>query len=249
MGGSSSLFTNKYGEGLSSAATLPQVFMNNLANDMHVPVHLHKYKDVHYHVAEPQQTESARSAILYFHGNCDTVGSSSAELAKILASYFNRAVYTFEFPGYGESANHGSPTPKSTSKAGKTIFEMLSEKYANVDIVAHSIGTAVAIRTIALGVQPNKLVLISPLTTTTKVVTCNIPAFNAFDSVKLLKNIKCPVCVIHGDVDSVIDVTHGQELFDALPDTLSKILHIIPGADHDDIMSETTFDHIRTFLE
>ena len=66
---------------------------------------------------------------------------------------FNKVVYMFEYPGYGQSAHCGPAIPDSTSKAAKIMFNKLNSQYkGNVVFMAYSIGTGVAIRIISLGV-------------------------------------------------------------------------------------------------
>nr|QBK88214.1 MAG: fermentation-respiration switch protein [Marseillevirus LCMAC202] len=270
MGNSSSVssFIDDYGQGRSAAPTMSSVFPTHLANPRHSPTKLQIHKGVRYIVAMPDDRSPTRrradeyvivddtattpltdNAVLFFHGNCTTVDQSSYNMAQTFATHLKKDVYIFEYPGYGESVNDGPATPQSTSSAGKVIFDMLTTQYGtqNVDIMAHSIGTGVAIRTLVFGATPRKLVLISPLASTTSVVTWDIPLFNAFDNLRLAKNIICPVCVIHGDADEVINMVHAGKLYSNLLD-IPKELHIIPGAGHNDIFTTETMNIIRDFL-
>ncbi len=243
MGNCSSL-VDEYGEGWSCRPTLSCIFPTHAANQHHIPTRLKIHNGVRYLVAKSNQ--QCKSAILFFHGNYVTVDKNTYKTAQTYATHFKKDVYIFEYPGYGESVNDGPATPQSTSKAGKIIFDMLNTQYDGVDLLAQSIGTAVAIRTIALKIIPRKLVLISPLATTTSIVTSDVPLFNAFDSIYLAKNINCPVCIIHGGSDKVIDISHAKKLYDALD--IPKELHVIPEAGHNIIFTTVILNIIYTFL-
>lgn len=43
-------------------------------------------------------------------------------------------------------------------------------------------------------------------------------------------HIRCPLCIVHGEQDSIVPVEFARRLYEAL--TGPRLLHIIPGAEH-----------------
>ena len=58
--------------------------------------------------------------------------------------------------------------------------------------------------------------------------------------------VRCPVMVVHGDNDGVIDFSFGRRLFDLAnpPKTFVRM----PGGGHDDLVGRGLYNHIWTFL-
>jgi pimeloyl-ACP methyl ester carboxylesterase len=66
-----------------------------------------------------------------------------------------------------------------------------------------------------------------------------------------IRRVRKPTLIIHGQYDQIISVTEGQELYENSGAKDKKIL-IIPGADHNDIMSlaaDLYFDTIEEFVK
>lgn len=66
---------------------------------------------------------------------------------------------------------------------------------------------------------------------------------------KRIKNLKCPVLIVHGDKDDVVALAQSKKLYESL--TYDKSLQVIHGADHDirgeDL--EKTYDLIADFFK
>jgi hypothetical protein len=59
--------------------------------------------------------------------------------------------------------------------------------------------------------------------------------FDRFPNLRHIREVECPVLVIHGTEDEVIAPWHGQRLFDAAPDP--KQLLWVEGARHNDLVN------------
>jgi abhydrolase domain-containing protein 17 len=57
--------------------------------------------------------------------------------------------------------------------------------------------------------------------------------FDRFDNLQKVKKVHCPVLVIHGTQDSVINVVHGRELLAAANEP--KQAFWVDGANHNDV--------------
>lgn len=75
----------------------------------------------------------------------------------------------------------------------------------------------------------------------------DLPLYNA----RKLQQIHLPLLIIHGQRDTVIPVTHGEDLYNASPAT-DKTLVVIEKAGHNDMLIVNParyFDSIRQFLQ
>jgi fermentation-respiration switch protein FrsA (DUF1100 family) len=61
----------------------------------------------------------------------------------------------------------------------------------------------------------------------------SIVPFDKFPNYKDIRNVHCPVLIIHGTVDSVINFRHGKELFELAKEP--KIHLWVDGANHNDL--------------
>ena len=57
--------------------------------------------------------------------------------------------------------------------------------------------------------------------------------FDKFDNLGKIKSVHCPVLIIHGTKDSVINIAHGRELFAAANEPKQALW--IEGANHNDV--------------
>lgn len=72
--------------------------------------------------------------------------------------------------------------------------------------------------------------------------------FDTFDNLSKIKSVRCPVLVIHGTEDSVINSSHGKELFAAANQPKRALW--VEGAPHNDVAfigGTRYFDALRMF--
>ena len=78
------------------------------------------------------------------------------------------------------------------------------------------------------------LILESAFTSAFRVMTrVSVLPFDRFDNLQKIKKVHCPVLVIHGTQDSVINVVHGRELFAAANEPKQALW--VDGANHNDV--------------
>ena len=80
-----------------------------------------------------------------------------------------------------------------------------------------------------------RLVLEAPFLSAPRVVTrIRILPIDPFPNLKMIKDVKCPVLIIHGTKDSVIPYRHGKELFELANEP--KRFISVEGANHNDLI-------------
>ncbi len=193
--------------------------------------------------------------LIYFHGNAGNIGQRVYDLMRIRSFGIN--VLGLSYRGYGKS--DGKPSETGLYIDGKTAIEYSIQKLGfpinNIYIMGRSIGSTVAVHS-AQNLNYAGLILVSPLTSgkaqakTTNLSSVAFLAGDAFNNIAKIKNIKCPVLIIHGSKDTIIPFSMGEEIYDAI--TTTKKLVKIEGAGHNDLSTEyyeLYWAPIKSFLQ
>jgi alpha-beta hydrolase superfamily lysophospholipase len=183
-------------------------------------------------------------SILYFHGNGETV----LDQDWIAPSYNIRGINLFmtDYRGYGVS--DGKPTVDNligdSPKIFKNFKEILKKEGYNQDIfvMGRSLGSIPAIETAYQFNNELKGLIIESGT------SGNFPFLEIYLSPEerhnlkgLFKNkekiraIKIPTLIIHGELDEILPVREGKELFE-YSGSVDKSILIIPGSGHNDLL-------------
>jgi pimeloyl-ACP methyl ester carboxylesterase len=185
---------------------------------------------------------SSRPTMLYFYGNGMCLRDCMLDLQQFRMLGVN--VLIPEYIGYGLSTGKASEEGcYATSEAAYAY--LLSRKDVNpkkIVISGWSLGSAVAID-LASKKQPAGLATFSAFTSMTDMAKKTFPFFPwpglilkyRFDSQKKIANVKCPVFLSHGKVDSLIPWQMTENLASSVEGT--KTILYIDKADHADIFS------------
>lgn len=197
----------------------------------------------------------SKKYIIWSHGNgCDILTMES-----ILDNYvkiFGVNIICYDYPGYtfstGEQNEHGC------YNALNVIVE-LTKTFTSVEditLVGHSLGSGVVVDYAANHQWSSPIILISPYKSILRVVYDRyfLSAFveslignYGFKSINKIHNVTCPVRIIHGDSDYVIDISHGEELYENLPNKSFKPVWI-QGADHNTTLDKIKYNDIAEIL-
>ena len=199
--------------------------------------------------------------ILYFHGNGEVV----ADHDWIAPFYNQRGINLFvaDYRGYGSS--EGMPTISNMYRDAHTIFngfkEIINKEGFKESpfVMGRSLGSLPAVEIashyqddicgliVESGTANNFRRLWNSLGINEEEVTSEEGSF--LNKVKV-RHIHKPTLVIHGEFDQVISVSDGKELYQNSGATDRQLL-IIPGADHNDVMTvkpDLYFDTIAEFI-
>lgn len=177
---------------------------------------------------------NAEYTILYSHGNAEDL----LDILPIRIELQNMgfAVFAYDYRGYGTS--QGTPSEQNVYRDIDTAYNYLTQNLSvpPTRIIAYgrSVGSGAAVD-LAVRHQLAGLILESPFTTTFRVIT-RIPLlpFDKFRNIDKIKNVHCPVLVMHGKADTVIPFAHGQELFAAANEPKRYLW--VDAAGHNDLM-------------
>ena len=193
--------------------------------------------------------------ILFLHGNAQEVYSWSLVQQELAPA--GCRLLLIDYHGYGKSG--GEPHEAGLYLDGKASMRWLHERgVEDPDIVVFgkSLGGGLACE-IAQGRELKALVLESTFTSLRRVarklfpfLPPGVPLGEVYDSISKLPSTRCPVLVIHGEMDELIPVGEGLDLYAAAPEP--KELYLVPGAGHNDVsmVAGQAYAHrIAGFLE
>ena len=188
--------------------------------------------------------KKSNKLIIYSHGNASNIYTNYNEL-KYYSDNFGCTVVSYDYPGYGLS--DGRPSEESCSAAMYKVVDHYIHKYGkdNIILIGRSLGTGVVVNYAYDNnwYSQNKcpIVLISPYKSIGRVVCDSyVPetsiANNKYKSYSKIEKLQCPVKIVHGLSDEVIDASHGRYLYGKLKNPLAPVWK--QGKGHNDFNLE-----------
>jgi alpha-beta hydrolase superfamily lysophospholipase len=171
--------------------------------------------------------------VLFSHGNAEDIGDAQPLLECIGAAGF--AVFAYDYQGYGTSEGSASERHAYEDEEAAYNFLVQSMHVQPNRIIAfgRSVGSGPACD-LASRHSLAGLILESAFTSAFRVMTrIRVLPFDKFDNLRKIKSVRCPVLIIHGTEDSVINISHGKELFAAANEPKQAIW--VQGANHNDV--------------
>lgn len=193
------------------------------------------------------QNEQAAFTILYSHGNAEDLGTVRDKLEALRRMGYS--VLGYDYEGYGLS--HGKPSEDAAYRDINAAYEYLTvaQRVPSDRIIAYgwSLGGAVA-ADLASREPLAGLVLESTFVSAFRVMT-RVPLlpFDKFRTLAKLDRVGCPVLVMHGDQDEVIEFWHGQTLYEQAKEPKRKLW--VSGAGHGGLESLAGDDYRRALTE
>jgi len=187
---------------------------------------------------------SAEFTILYSHGNAEDIGYISSILDRYVANGFS--VFAYDYRGYGLSDGH--PSEKNTYQDIEAAYKYLTEILAidpnRIIALGRSVGSGPA-TDLASRHKLAGLILESSIASAYRTVT-RIPLlpFDKFNNIAKIKNVHCPVLVIHGKQDRTAKFWHGQKMFKAANEP--KMSLWVENAGHNDLLDHAGSEYWQT---
>ena len=204
---------------------------------------------------------NASPTLLYFHGNGETVSDYSL-IAKLYQDVdINLFVATYR--GYGWST--GTPNVTSMLNDCDTIFQEFKKTVNDlgitgpVFIMGRSLGCVSAIELCHQFPESTKGLIIEsgfadtlPLLKKLGIDTdhLNLSEDQGFGNIDKIAQVKLPTLILHGSADAIISIAQAEKL-QAFSGARTKKFFIIPGADHNEMISrggEHYFSTINGFI-
>ena len=193
------------------------------------------------------ENASSDFTVLYAHGNAEDLGQIRPLLDDFVRHGFS--VMTFDYRGYGTRT--GQPSELGAYQDMQAAYRHLRRDRhipaCRIIACGRSLGSAMA-TDLACRERLAGLVLVSPFTSAFCVVT-GYPLFplDKFRNTGKIKQVQCPVVVVHGIDDEVVPLAHGQRLFAQAPSP--KACLWVEAAGHNDLLTVASERFWGTFTE
>ncbi len=176
---------------------------------------------------------AAAFTVLFSHGNAEDIGYDAPLLEQIRDAGFS--VFAYDYQGYGTS--DGKPTEQHAyddeDAAYNYLVQTMHVPLNRIIAFGRSVGTGPA-TDLASRRPVAGLILQSPFLSAFRVMTrVSVLPFDRFNNLRKIKKVHCPVLIIHGTLDTVINVSHGKELFAAANEPKRALW--VEGANHNDV--------------
>ena len=190
------------------------------------------------------KNQTAEYTILFSHGNAEDIGTSEPFLKELQNAGF--AVLAYDYRGYGTS--EGTPSEENSYQDIEAAYNYLTKELdippEKIIIHGRSLGGAVSID-LAARKKCGGLIVESTFVSAFRVLTgYKVLPFDKFQSINKIKNIECPVLVIHGKKDELIPFWHGEALFKKANEP--KASFWIEEANHNDVFLTSGDSYLET---
>lgn len=191
--------------------------------------------------------------ILYLHGNDEDIFESRESLKPFTPPSCNLALVAYT--GYGLS--FGTPWERGCYDSAHRLYDWvhgeLGYKPGDILIVGYSLGSSVALE-LAQTCASKAVLLLAPFYSGLQTLGAWHPGepipqqsdYRPFPSNEMIKNVKCPVAVIHGDKDETCVCEGGRSLYELAPNKAGFTL--VPGAGHCDLLARLGRDRFREIV-
>ncbi|XP_068303271.1 uncharacterized protein [Pyrus communis] len=164
------------------------------------------------HVKHPK----ASATMLYSHGNAADLGQMF-ELFVELSTRLRINLMGYDYSGYGQST--GKATECNTYADIDAAYKCLKEKYGVKDeqliLYGQSVGSGPTVDLASRLPTLRGVVLHSPILSGLRVLypVKRTYWFDIYKNIDKISMVNCPVLVIHGTADEVVDSSHGKQLW------------------------------------
>ncbi len=198
------------------------------------------------HIVNP----AARYTLLLIsHGNAEDLGDDLPWFDELRAAGFS--IFAYDYEGYGTSEGSASEQAfyDDETAAYRHLREHLNVPPGQIIVYGRSVGGGPAVY-LASREPVGGLVLESTFLSAFRVLT-RVPLlpFDRFPNYKRIRQVRCPVLIMHGVADDVISKRNGEQLY-ALANQPKRFLWI-EGAGHNDfamIAGKRYIDALKSFV-
>ena len=199
-----------------------------------------KINYLHFHVDEP------KGVVIYLKGNTKSIkgwGKFAIDFTRL-----NYEVIMMDYRGFGKST--GKRNVEAMKRDSQFIYDLAKKEFTEDKIVVYgrSLGSGFAARLAAKN-NPRLLILTSPLYSLLRTIHRYLPFMPAKPFLKYniptfhyLKNVRCPIKIIHGSDDGLVPINTAIDLSEINP-KLTR-LYVILRAGHINIHQFEEYHHV-----
>ncbi|HEX9826283.1 MAG TPA: alpha/beta hydrolase [Flavobacteriaceae bacterium] len=184
------------------------------------------------------KAESPKGIILYFHGNAGDLSRWGTVVEYFVAKDYD--VLVMDYRTYGKST--GTLSENALYKDAQFCYDYLKEHYkeSEISIYGRSLGTGIATY-LASKNHPKQLILETPYYSLIDIAQKRFPIFPVKQLLRyelhtydFLKNVTCPITLIHGKDDDVIPIESAEKLYRSASNE-NLTFTIIEGGSHNNL--------------
>lgn len=193
-----------------------------------------------------------KNTVIVFHGNAGHIGHRVKKFNFFLEKGYG--LLLVEYRGYGE--NLGKPTEIGLYRDGQAALEFLSKQKISKQktiLYGESLGCGLAVK-FSTENEYKITILEAPYTSIPDIAKSHywfLPTkwlvLDKFDIISLIKYIKSPLLVLHGENDKVINIKFGKKVFSLAPQPKEALF--IPKAGHNNLYEYDIYKKIINFIE
>ncbi|KAL6221574.1 hypothetical protein ACLB2K_004970 [Fragaria x ananassa] len=227
-----------------------KLVFSGVSADQNMEPHLLQTKAGNRVVATFWKHPFARFTILYSHGNAADLGQMH-ELFIELRAHLRVNIMSYDYSGYGASS--GKPSEFNTYYDIEAVYNCLKTEYGvkqeDLILYGQSVGSG---PTLHMGSRLKRLravVLHSAILSGIRVLY-NIRVtfwFDIFKNIDKIQHVTCPVLVIHGTEDDIVDLSHGKRLWELSKEKYDPLW--VKGGGHCNLETYPEYiKHLRKFI-
>lgn len=192
----------------------------------------------------------ASLTLLYSHGNAADLGQMYDMFAE-LSLHLRVNLMGYDYSGYGQST--GKPSEQNTYADIEAAYRCLEETYGvkeeDVILYGQSVGSGPTLDLASRLSRLRAVVLHSPILSGLRVMypVKRTYWFDIYKNIDKIPMVKCPVLVIHGTADDVVDYSHGKQLWELCTEKYEPLW--IKGGNHCDLeLYPEYIRHLKKFI-
>ncbi|KAF5178451.1 Alpha/beta hydrolase domain-containing protein 17C [Thalictrum thalictroides] len=192
----------------------------------------------------------ATSTLLYSHGNAADLGQMY-ELFVELSIHLRVNLMGYDYSGYGQST--GKPSEQHTYADIEAVYKCLEESYGakqeDIILYGQSVGSGPTLDLAARLPHLRAVVLHSPILSGLRVMypVKRTYWFDIYKNIDKIPLVDCPVLIIHGTSDEVVDCSHGKQLWELCKEKYEPLW--LKGGNHCDLeLYPEYIKHLKKFI-
>ncbi|XP_008813669.2 alpha/beta hydrolase domain-containing protein 17C isoform X1 [Phoenix dactylifera] len=227
-----------------------RLFMTGVSPDKNVEVHLLETKAGNRIAAAFWRHPLARFTVLYSHGNAADLGQM-VDLFLELRAHLRVNIMSYDYSGYGAST--GKPSEFNTYYDIEAVYDCLKKEYGirqeDLILYGQSVGSGPTLHLAARLQKLRGVVLHSAILSGIRVL---YPVkvtfwFDIFKNIDKIRQVSCPVLVIHGTADDIVDWSHGKRLWELSKEKYDPLW--VKGGGHCNLETYPEYiRHLRKFI-
>ncbi|KAK4852573.1 hypothetical protein QYF36_025126 [Acer negundo] len=193
---------------------------------------------------------AARLTVLYSHGNAADLGQMY-ELFYELSFHLRVNLMGYDYSGYGQST--GKPSEQNTYCDIEAVYRCLEEKYGvkeeDVILYGQSVGSGPTLDLATRLPRLRAVILHSPIMSGLRVMypVKRTYWFDIYKNIDKIPFVNCPILIIHGTSDDVVDWSHGKQLWELCKEKYEPLW--IKGGNHCDLeLYPHYLKHVKKFI-